>query len=148
MDNDVTEVRIKSVIPASGGCAVFLGPKDKTFVIHIDQFIGRILSMAMDNEKRARPLTHDLIGNVLAGLGAQLERMIINDVDDSTFYARLILKMENELGTKIIELDARPSDSMVLAIQAKKPILVAHKVLDAQDDMTDILKKIQKKQEE
>ena len=76
-----------------------------------------------------------------------MERVVINDVSDSIFFARIILKMENELGSKILEIDARPSDSMVLAIQAKKPIFVAKKVIDQVDDMTEILERILKQQD-
>ena len=75
-----------------------------------------------------------------------MDRIVVNDMEEGTYYARIILKMENELGKKIIELDARPSDSMVLALQAKKPIFITRKVLDASDDMTEILERILKQQ--
>ena len=55
--------------------------------------------------------------------------------------------MENELGKKIIELDARPSDSIVLALQMKKPIFAANKVLENVEDMSEILERILKKQD-
>ena len=54
--------------------------------------------------------------------------------------------MDNELGTKMVELDARPSDSMVLALQMKKPIYTSPKVLESVEDMTEILDKILKQQ--
>jgi bifunctional DNase/RNase len=54
--------------------------------------------------------------------------------------------MENELGKKIVELDARPSDSIVLALQQKRPIFVARSVFDAVDDMTEILDRVLKQQ--
>ena len=92
-------------------------------------------------------LTHDLIGLILKGLEASIERVLINDVDEGTFFARIILRMENELGKKIIELDARPSDSIVLALQMKKPIFVADKVLENVEDMSEILERILKKQD-
>jgi bifunctional DNase/RNase len=79
---------------------------------------------------------------MLDGLGAEVERVVINHVDEGTFFARIILSMENELGHKIIELDARPSDSIILALASTKPIYVAHAVIDAVDDMTEILAKI------
>jgi uncharacterized protein len=75
-----------------------------------------------------------------------VERVVINDVDSGTFFARIILQMQNELGRKVIEVDARPSDSIVLALQAKKPILVAKKVLESVEDMTEILERILKQQ--
>ena len=62
-------------------------------------------------------------------------------------FLRIILRMENELGKKIIELDARPSDSIVLALQMKKPIFVTNKVLENVEDMSEILERILKKQD-
>ncbi|MGJ3242894.1 MAG: bifunctional nuclease family protein [Opitutales bacterium] len=146
MNADVVEVSIKGVMPTSNGCAVFLGNDDKTIVIYVDQGIGNALSMAMNQVRKERPLTHDLIGYICKGLGAEIQRIVINDVDDGTFYARLFLKMENELGTKVVEIDARPSDSMVLAVQNEKPIYVAREVMDAVEDMTEILERILKQQ--
>ncbi len=146
MQNDTVKASIKGVMPTSNGCAVFLGTDEKTFVIYVDQFIGNAISMVINNVKKERPLTHDLIGIIFSGLGVTLERVVINDVSNSTFYARIILKMTNELGTKIVELDARPSDSMVMALQEKKPILVAKNVIDSVDDMTEIFEKIMDEQ--
>ena len=122
MNNDSAEVTVKGVMPTSNGCAIFLGNEDKTFVIHADPSIGNAINMTMNQVKKERPLTHDLIGLILKGLETSIERVLINDVDEGTFFARIILRMENELGKKIIELDARPSDSIVLALQMKQPI--------------------------
>jgi bifunctional DNase/RNase len=92
-------------------------------------------------------LTHDLIGLILRGLETSIQRVLINDVDEGTFFARIILQMENELGKKIIELDARPSDSIVLALQMKQPIHVSNKVLENVEDMSEILERILRKQD-
>jgi bifunctional DNase/RNase len=142
MDNQVVPVLVKGVMPTSNGCAVFLGNEEKTFVIYVDQGIGEAIQRAVDDEQAERPLTHDLMLTLLDGLGAEVERIVINHVDQGTFFARLIVSMENELGHKIIELDARPSDSMVMALASDKPIYVAQTVIDAVDDMTEILAKI------
>ncbi len=147
MQEELTEVNVKGVMPTSNGCAVFLGCDEKTFVIYVDPAIGNAINMTINQVKKERPLTHDLIGLILRGMETNIERVIINDVDEGTFYARIILKMENELGKKIVELDARPSDSMVLALQMQKPIHVARRVLDNVEDMTEILDRILKKQE-
>jgi hypothetical protein len=146
MKNDVEEVTIKGVMPTSNGCAIFLGGKEKTFVIYVDQSLGNVISMTLNDVKKDRPLTHDLIAHIFTGLGVAVERVVINDVDSGTFFARIILQMQNELGRKVIEVDARPSDSIVLALQAKKPILVAKKVLESVEDMTEILERILKQQ--
>ena len=67
-------------------------------------------------------------------------------MNEGTYFARILLRMENELGKKIIELDSRPSDSIVLALQQKRPIYVARKVYDAVEDMTEILERVLKQQ--
>jgi|TARA_B100000676_G_scaffold178284_1_gene175064 bifunctional DNase/RNase len=147
MNNDSSEVSVKGVMPTSNGCAIFLGNDEKTFVIYVDPAIGNAINMTMNQVKKERPLTHDLIGLILKGLETSIERVLINDVDEGTFFARIILRMENELGKKIIELDARPSDSIVLALQMKQPIHVAQKVLDNVEDMSEILERILRKQD-
>jgi len=146
MQKDVVEVSIKGVMPTSNGCAIFLGGDNKTFVIYVDQNIGNAISMTINDVKKERPLTHDLVSSIFHGFGVKVERVIINDVDDGTFYARLILTMQNELGTKVLEVDARPSDSIVLALQAKRPLYASRKVLDSVEDMTEILERILKQQ--
>jgi len=142
MDNQVVPVLIKGVMPTTSGCAIFLGSEEKTFVIYVDQGIGEAIQRAVDDKQAERPMTHDLMLALLDGLGAEVERVVINHVDQGTFFARLIVSMENELGHKIIELDARPSDSIVMALASGKPIYVAQAVIDAVDDMTEILAKI------
>jgi bifunctional DNase/RNase len=144
----VLPVTVKGVMPTANGCAVFLGDDAKTFVIYVDHAVGNAIQMSLNGEKKERPLTHDLIGHILAGLGATLEHVVINDVNEGTFYARILLRMKNELGQKIVELDARPSDSTVLALAHGRPILVAKKVYDAVEDMSEILERVLKQQAE
>lgn len=144
MENSVVTVSVKGVMPTSNGCAVFLGSDAKTFVIYMERAIGEAIQRAVNGEQAERPMTHDLMITLLDGLGAEVERVVINDVKEGTFFARLIVSMENELGHKIVEVDARPSDSIVLALTSEKPLYAAQIVLDAVDDMTEILAKILK----
>lgn len=144
MENSVVAVSVKGVMPTSNGCAVFLGSDAKTFVIYMERAIGEAIQRAVNGEQAERPMTHDLMITLLDGLGAEVERVVINDVKEGTFFARLIVSMENELGHKIVEVDARPSDSIVLALTSEKPLYAAQIVLDAVDDMTEILAKILK----
>jgi uncharacterized protein len=148
MEKNVVSILVKGAMPTSNGCAVFLGNDEKTFVIYVESGIGEAIQRAVSGEAPERPLTHDLMVTILDGLSAEVERVVINAVDQGTFYARLILSMENELGQKIIEIDARPSDSIVLALASGKPLYVARPVFDAVDDMTEILAKILQQNEE
>jgi len=148
MQNDVVAVTVKGVVPTLNSCAVFLGNDEKTFVIYVDQSVGNAIQMTMEGVRRERPMTHDLIGSILVGLGTRLERVVVNDARDQTFFARVLLSMENELGTKIVEIDARPSDSIVLALQHKRPIYVARAVFDAVEDRADVLEQWRAQQSE
>ncbi len=142
MSADIAEISVKGVMPTANGCAVFLGNDGKTFVIYVDHFVGNVIHMTLNGVKKDRPLTHDLIGHLFTGLDVRLDRVLINDVNEGTFFARILLRMENELGRKIIEIDARPSDSIVLALQQKCPLLVSRKVLDSVEDMTEVLERV------
>lgn len=135
-------------MPTANGCAVFLGNDDKTFVIYVDHSVGNAIQMTLSGVKKERPLTHDLIGHMLLGLGVQLDHIVINDAREGTYFARILLRMQNELGTKLLELDARPSDSIVLALQQKRPIHVARAVFDGVEDMTEILERVLRQQAE
>ena len=141
---DVADVTVRAVLPTPQGCGLFLFAERKTFVIYVDPSIGQSIALALSTVKKERPLTHDLVGNIFAGFGIMLERVVINDAISGTFYARIILKMENELGVKLVEVDARPSDAIVLALNAKKPIVVSRAVLDKSEDVSALLGKLLK----
>jgi bifunctional DNase/RNase len=153
MNNDVVPVELRTVHPMDSGYAVFLGNSDKTFVIFVDEPVGMAITMSMRGIVKDRPLTHDLMGHLLRAFGASVERIVINSLDAGVFYARLIISAQNEVQQrKVVELDARPSDSIALAVSQNAPIFVARDVWDSVDDVSDTLDQLQKqgrrKQEE
>jgi bifunctional DNase/RNase len=139
MQNGLIEVRIRSVLPTAGGFAVFLQNGEKTFVIYVDQEVGSAIRMFMEGTRKPRPLTHDLIGQILEGFEVKVQKVVINDLRDNTFFARLFLVDEDESGKRIVEIDARPSDCLALAQQAGATIYVAPHVLDAVKDVSEFL---------
>lgn len=144
MEKSVIPVHIRALVPTSAGCAVFIGNEEKVFVIYVDQSVGVAIGMFLSGTDKERPLTHDLLGHVLAALGARVERVIINDIKNGTYFGRLILTAENELQQKkIIEIDARPSDCMAMAAQQKAPIYVSRIVWDEVEDTSELLEKLQ-----
>jgi len=144
MNKTVIEVQVRAVLPTSGGCAVFLGNADKVFIIYVDQSVGSAITMFMRGTVKERPLTHDLMAHLMTALGAHVERIIINDLKNATYYARMIIRAENELQQKkIIELDGRPSDCIAMAVQQKAQIYVSQEVWDEVDDMSDVLRKME-----
>lgn len=148
MQKNVVEVEVKNVLATSAGSAVFLGNEEKVFVIYVDHAVGSAINMFMHGTPKPRPQTHDLFADVLTALGAHVERVVINDFTDTVYYARLIIVAENELEEKkIVEIDARPSDSIALAVQAEAPILVAEHVWESVEDMSIVLRKMQEDSE-
>jgi len=148
MQKGILPATIKGVMPTSNGCAIFLGPEEKTFIIYVDPSIGNSISMIINEVKRERPMTHEFVGHIFTGFGIELQRVVINNVSENTFFARVILEMTNEVARKIVEIDARPSDSIALALYLKKPIFVHQAVLDSVEDVTELLERILREQSE
>ncbi|MCA1964076.1 MAG: bifunctional nuclease family protein [Prosthecobacter sp.] len=149
MNREVIEAQVRAVLPLDGSFAVFLGNEEKTFVIYVDESVGSAISMFMRGVAKERPLTHDLLASVLLAFGARVDRVIINRVEGSVFYARIIVSAENELhARKVIELDARPSDSLALALQQSAPIFVAKSVWESVEDVSGTLAEIEKRSAE
>src|SRR5271170_2347414 len=142
MKNDVVPVQIRGILPANSGCALFVGNDEKVFVINVEPQMGAIIGMFLRDTPKERPLTHDLIASIFKGLSVSIERVIITELKNSTYYARLILQQENELGRKIIEVDARPSDCLALATAQKRPIYVSSPLFEQVEDMTEVLDRI------
>ena len=83
------------------------------------------IAMEMERIPTPRPMTHDLIRNILEGLKAKVSRIVVNDLRDNTFYAVIFLTVN---GTEVA-IDSRPSDAIALALRVKSPIFVAEKVI-------------------
>src|SRR5271157_1023431 len=142
MSKPVVEVQVRAMAATSGGCAVFLGNEEKVFVIFVDQSVGAAIAMFKQGTQKERPLTHDLVANILRALGAKIERVIVNDLKRGTYFARLVLSAENELKEKkIIEIDARPSDCIAMATQQTAPIYVSLDVWNEVEVMTEAASK-------
>ena len=139
-------VKQVDVIPTQSGTAVFLTLKPKTLVIQVDPAVGEALQAALLGKVSERPLSHDLMLNLLKGVDAKVERVVISDVREGVFFAKVVVRMDGPVASKLAEIDARPSDSLVLAIKAKAPIVVLPAVVEACDDMAEALAKLRRKE--
>src|SRR5512135_131752 len=142
MKNDVVPVQIRGILPANSGCAVFVGNDEKVFVIQVEHNMGAVIGMFLRDTPKERPLTNDLIANIFRGFNINVERIIITELRNSTYFARLILQQQNELGKKIVEIDARPSDCLALATAQKRPIYVTSSLFEQVEDMSEVLDRI------
>jgi bifunctional DNase/RNase len=104
--------------------------------------MGAIIGMFLRDTPKERPLTHDLIASMLKGFNVTVERVIITELKNATYFARIILQQQNELGRKIVEIDARPSDCLAIASAQKRPIYVSAALFEQVEDMSEILDRI------
>jgi uncharacterized protein len=98
---------------------------DRVFPIVIGIFEATSIDRRVKKMHSPRPLTHDLIVNVVDSLGAELQDIYINELRDHTYFAKLRIRQNGEL----VEIDSRPSDAIALAVTASVPIYVAEDVL-------------------
>ena len=128
------EVRIASLAldPRSNQPVIVLKPlieepdRGRVLPIWIGHPEATAILLAIEGAEPPRPLTHDLMRNILETLGSYVERVEITRVEDGTFFAAIILRAEE----RTFAVDARPSDSIALAIRMGSPIFVAEDVLD------------------
>jgi uncharacterized protein len=100
--------------------------KTKLVPIWIGVNEGNAIALEMQGEKFPRPLTHDLMVLMLKALGAEIEKVVVSDLKDNSYYALIYIKYQG----KTISMDARPSDSLALAVRVHCPIFIDEKVLE------------------
>jgi hypothetical protein len=110
--------------------------------------MGLVISNFLREQPKERPLTHDLISNILEGFNITVERVVITELRNSTFFARLILQQQNELGRKLVEIDARPSDCLAIAAAQRRPIYVSSSLFEQVEDMSEVLERINENNQE
>ena len=142
MNKDVLPVEIRGILPANSGCAIFIGNDEKVFLIQVEHNMGWVIGNFLKQTPKERPLTHDLMANIFKGFEITVERVIISELRNSTYFARLILQQQNELGRKLVEIDARPSDCIAIAVAQKRPIYVSAALFEQVEDMSEVLDRI------
>lgn len=135
-------MQLRGVVPGFQGWGIFLGNDDKVFVIQVEEGMGRVIHDFQQKKPHNRPLTHDLVNRIFEGFGIRVERVIITELRDSTYFARLILREKNDLGTNLVEVDARPSDCLALAVAHQAPIFVAAPLFQQAEDATELLQNL------
>ena len=98
----------------------------RKFPIVIGIFEATVIDRKVRNFKPPRPMTHDLIVSIIESMGGTVQHVVVNKLEDNTFYAKLVVQQDGRL----LEIDSRPSDAIALAVHVDCPIFVAEEVLD------------------
>jgi bifunctional DNase/RNase len=138
--NDLIPMSIKGLMldPMSNSPIVVLkDDEDKFFLpIWVGIFEANAIALQLENISTPRPMTHDLLRNLIAQLDARVTRIVINDLKDATFFAQIRLLIRRGGSDQMLEIDARPSDAIALALRTEAPIYVAQSVLDQAQTIT------------
>ena len=145
MPEPLHRIRIKKVLgPINAGTAVLLGNDEKTFVMFIGTYEGAAILRELNEEPPPRPMTHDLLANVLLGFDIKIKKIIISSIVDNTFCAMLVLEQQcsddnAEFNGKRneVHIDARPSDCLVLALKSDVEIYATEAVLAKVHDVSE-----------
>lgn len=109
-------------------------PSAKRFLpIWIGQFEATAILMEMQGVKPSRPLTHDLLKSILDQLKASIQQVVITDLKDGTFFAKILV----DIDSTTLTIDSRPSDAIALAVRAQAPIFAEENVLEKASILTE-----------
>lgn len=135
---ELVEVTIERVIGfrESSAAAVVLAHPTKKFLIFVGPAEGMAVQRELSHEKADRPATHDLLDYVMKGFDIDVKKVVVSAIMNNVFCATVILTQSGRGGapSEEVRLDARASDSIVIALKAKVPLWVTKRVLDAVDD--------------
>jgi len=124
------EMTIKGLMvdPITNMPIIILRDKDgqRVLPIWVGVFEANAIALQMENVTTQRPMTHDLLKNVISDLKADIEKIVVCDLKENTFYALIYLVVNGEP----VAIDARPSDAIALALRAQAPIFVEDRVID------------------
>lgn len=115
----------------AGTPVVLLRVRDEIVPIFVSSDQAQSMQLAMDGEPFERPLTHDLLVEMVAEFGGAIDRVRIDDLADGTFYAKIDTEQYLESGRKDMVFDARPSDGIAIGLRVDCPIVVSDEVIDA-----------------
>jgi bifunctional DNase/RNase len=124
------EMTIKGLMvdPITNMPIIILRDKDgqRVLPIWVGVFEANAIALQMENVTTPRPMTHDLLKNVISDLKADIQKIVVSDLRENTFYALIYLSVNGEP----VAIDARPSDAIALALRAQAPIFVEDRVID------------------
>jgi hypothetical protein len=109
---------------------IILGTETKKFAIYTDPQVGNQIQIHLTQEHPPRPYTHDLMNGILNGFGIKILQIVINDIEDTIYFARLFLEQQVGDQKQIIEIDARPSDCVTFALMNNVPVFCRAEILE------------------
>ena len=128
--SELIQLSFDKIMQTRSYTVVILSALDKRFAIYTDPSIGRVLQLYLTGTEKPRPLTHDLMYSMLNGMNIRIKQVVINDIQDTIYFARLFLEQQRDGIKNILEIDSRPSDCITLALMSNAPVYCTREVLN------------------
>ncbi len=130
MNSELLQLSFDKISQTHTYTMIVLKTGEVRFAIYVEAQVGRILQMYLTDIEKPRPLTHDLISSMCKGFEISVKQVVINDVQDTTYFARIFLEQMRGDVRHIVEIDGRPSDFITLALMHNAPIYCIKEVLE------------------
>ncbi|MCB1109495.1 MAG: bifunctional nuclease family protein [Chlamydiia bacterium] len=130
MDFELIPIQFNKIMQSQNYTVFILGTEEKQFAIYTSPHVGQNLQMHLADQIKPRPYTYDLINSLFNGFDINLLQVVITDVQDTLYFARLFVEQEVDNKQKILEIDARPSDCLTLALENNIPIYCTREVFE------------------
>jgi hypothetical protein len=129
-ETEIIPISFNKIMQSKAYTVIVLDTGEKKFAIYTEPSVGQNIQKHLIDGKKNRPYTHNLLNSILKGLNVKLLQVVINDIEDTVYFARLFLEQELGETKQILEIDARPSDCVMLALLNNLPIYCKKAVAD------------------
>lgn len=127
---ELVPINFQKIMQSRSYSVIILGNEKKRFAIYVEPAVGKQIQLFLTEEPKQRPFTHDLLNAIFKGFDIKLLQVVIHEVEDTVYFARLFLEKQVGDERQILEIDARPSDCLILALMHKAPIYCNKEVLE------------------
>ena len=127
---ELIPIKFDKVMQSRSYTCLVLGTDEQKFAIYTDPPSGKAMQMYLASTEKPRPYTHDLMSKIFRGLDIKVKQVVINDLQDTVYFARLFLEQQIGDLLHIVEIDARPSDCITLALLHKAPVYCTRSVME------------------
>lgn len=130
MLSELIQLSFDKIMQTHSYTVIILTGKSKRFAIYVEPGVGKTLQIHLTGVEKQRPMTHDLFSHILKGFEIRIKQVVINDLQDTVYLARLFLELYRGDFRHIVEIDARPSDCIILALMNNVPVYCTKEVLE------------------
>ena len=129
MAAQLVPLNFSKIMQSKSYTVVVLGDDKKRFGIYMEPQVGKTLLSFLSEEKRPRPLSHELFFSILDNLNIKVIQVVIHNLEDTIYFARVFLEQQINEKKHIVEIDCRPSDAILLSMLSASPLLCTQTVL-------------------